>query len=359
MVSTALYSGGSGLVRGDTGAQSVIMFSYVINDPNEGLARVTEQLLTHGLKADSRNGPVIRFPAPVMLSYPNPQRRILDWVARDGNHFFHHFETMWMLAGREDVASLEFFNSKIGQYSDDGKILRGTAYGKRWRSHFGFDQLDAVIRRLRETPTDRRCVLTMWDVRDLQTDTQDFACNMQVIFTTRPEADTFAVDMLVTNRSNDLIYGSMGSNLFHFSMLHEYVASRAGLRLGTYSQMSTNLHLYLENPASQRVVEAVRKGDIPPEAPPPDTSLSLLSLPEEEHMARSACDNLVERGPPLPWEGRYIKLVARPLTAAYAVFKKGKSVPKAERLAEASQMLSQIPSPLGAAGQAWLQRRLS
>lgn len=341
------------------------MFCFTITDPNKGLAEVTRYLLKAGIKSDTRNGPVVRFPEPVTLQYPDPQRRILDWDVRDGNHFFHHFETMWMLAGREDVKPLEFFNSKIGQYSDDGKILRGTAYGKRWRSHFGFDQLGAVIQRLRDKPEDRRCVLTMWDVQDLRTDTQDFACNMQVIFTTRPNPvpspNPYIVDMTITNRSNDLIYGSMGSNLFHFTILHEYVASRAGLELGVYSQISTNLHVYTDNPVAQRVLEAVSRGVVPPESPSADTSLTDLTIPwSDEARAAEAFNRLVDfNRASEEVDGGYLARVASPLVDAYRVFKLGKAVPKEMRLATASSLLESIPSPLGAAGQAWLKRRLS
>lgn len=340
------------------------MHGFRIDDPNKGLYTVTSTLLEHGVRQDSRNGPVLRFPEPVVLAYPDPQRRILDWEVRDANPFFHHFEAMWMLAGRDDVAPLEFFNSQIKQYSDDGVILRGTAYGKRWRSHFGFDQLDAVINRLRETPEDRRCVLTMWDVQDLQSTTQDFACNMQVIFTTLKQEEGYLLDMLVTNRSNDLIYGSMGSNLYHFSLLHEYVAKRAGMKLGTYSQMTTNLHLYLENPASQRVVEAVRNGVEPPEAPPADSSLTDLSIPEGEEAATRAFDDFVSHEIRLPWKGGdYLKLVSIPFKDAYAFFKKstwpGDDVPsKVERVDMACKVLEKMPGELGRAGEEWLNRRL-
>jgi thymidylate synthase len=343
------------------------MFAFTITDPNKGLFDVTRYLLKEGVRTESRNGPVIRFPEPVALQYPFPRRRILDWEVRDANHFFHHFETMWMFAGREDVASLEFFNSKIGQYSDDGKILRGTAYGKRWRSHFGFDQLEAVICRLKETPQDRRCVLTMWDVQDLRTDTQDFACNMQVIFTTRPaesNPNAYFVDMLVTNRSNDLIYGSMGSNLFHFSMLHEYVASRAGLILGTYTQMSTNLHAYTENPVAQRVIAAVEREEMPPESPEADTSMTELGFTGGEPEVTADCNALVGYSGPGGLDSPYLVKVALPLRLAYQKYKKESwahelvTPSKEERVRLAQAMLSDVPSPLGAAGAAWLERRL-
>ena len=340
------------------------MYVFTIDCPNAGLVHVTETLLEYGARSSSRNGDVLRFTVPVCLRYDNPRRRILDWDARDANHFFHHFEAMWMLAGREDLAPLTFFNKGISQYSDDGLILRGTAYGRRWRHHYGFDQLEAVIKRLTENPDDRRGVLTMWDPQDLVGTTQDFACNMQVIFTTRPDMHgNMVLDMTVTNRSNDLIYGSMGSNLFHFSLLHEYVAKRTRIPIGSYFQISTNLHLYVDNPVASRVLDAVRRGDVPPESP--DTDTSLTDLHERENIPHQPFDNLVSWGAASEHDDEYIAKVARPLAQAYAVFKQGSTLPKgkapskADRLALASEILTDVPSPLGAAGLAWLERRLS
>jgi hypothetical protein len=170
--------------------------------------------------------------------------------------------------------------------------------------------------------------------------------------------------MLVTNRSNDIIYGSMGSNLFHFSMLHEYVAVKAGMTLGFYTQLSTNLHLYLENPVSKRVVDAVRNEEHPPLAPNPDYSLSELGLPWAEPFAEECFSNLVDWGDEKEGEGDYIKRVARPLMNAYRLFKKSSwenelvTPSKEERIMLACEALEDMPSPLGQAGIRWLERKL-
>src|SRR6478752_7529312 len=108
------------------------MFSFEIDCPNEGLGRVMGALNSYGIYTESRNGPVVRFPKPVCLEYPDPRRRILDHPVRAGNHFFHLFETMWMLAGSDLVLPLDIYNSGMKQYSDDG-IRFAAAYGHRWR----------------------------------------------------------------------------------------------------------------------------------------------------------------------------------------------------------------------------------
>jgi hypothetical protein len=231
------------------------MYSFEIDCPNEGFGRVMQALKSEGIKTDSRNGPVIRFPKPVCLEYVNPRRRLLDHPVRDANHFFHLFETMWMFAGLDTVAPLNLYNSGMKNYSDDG-VTFAAPYGFRWRRHFHFDQLARVVQKLRSNPEDRRIVLQIWDSQELVKDQgRDFACNQQVLFDTRPREGGYLLDMTVTNRSNDLVYGAMGSNLVHFSLLHEYIAYHAGLEVGTYYQISKNMHLYLENETSQRCWE--------------------------------------------------------------------------------------------------------
>ncbi|MGI9141969.1 MAG: thymidylate synthase [Fluviibacter sp.] len=161
---------------------------------------------------------------------------------------------MRILAGRRDVAFLQQFNSKIGQYSDDGKVFNA-AYGYRLRTHFGRDQLVEVIQLLRRDPTTRQAVLQIWDPADLTKKTKDKACNVEVVFDTRGGR----LNMSVFNRSNDAWYGAYGANAVHFSILQEFVACSVGLRAGVYRQVSNNLHLYTE------LYDAKKYIDLPPD----------------------------------------------------------------------------------------------
>ena len=189
----------------------------------------------------TRNGPALVFPEPVITTYACPMERVLFHPGRDCNPIFHLLESIWILAGRRDVAFLQQFNSKIGQYSDDGKVFNA-AYGYRIRHHFGRDQLVEVVQLLRRDPCTRQAVLQIWDQADLTKKTKDKACNVEVIFDNRGGR----LNMSVMNRSNDAYYGTYGANAVHFSILQEFVASAVGLRTGVYRQISNNLHLYTE-----------------------------------------------------------------------------------------------------------------
>lgn len=247
------------------------------------------------IKRPSRYGFTFTIDEPVTITYANPLKRVLFHPVRDCNPFFHLMEAMWMLAGQNRVQPMSYFVSRIAAFSDDdltlGEIpLHGRAnpatdfttgfmwgaYGYRWRKWFERDQLETVIRILRKDPSTRRCVLQMWEPRDLQRvlgqpDCKDVPCNTEVMFSCRqtkqglerrhagqhllpreerpdrePQHDCYELDTTVINRSNDLLWGALGSNYVTFSILQEYVANSCGFAVGRYHQVSNNLHVYVD-----------------------------------------------------------------------------------------------------------------
>jgi thymidylate synthase len=234
-------------------------------------------LRTDGRDEDSRNGRVRVMPEPVTSVYRYPCQRVLLDFKRAANPFFHLFESLWMLAGRNDVAALNRYITDFGtRFAEADGTVHG-AYGHRWRKAFGFDQLESIVHKLKTNPQDRQCVLQMWDGRanavkfdgeilsepfgsnDLDGNWKDRPCNTQVYFRLRKETSVEGLgrafttpdslwpvlDMLVTCRSNDIVYGAYGANAVHFSILHEYMAGRlGGVVVGKMEQLSFNYHAY-------------------------------------------------------------------------------------------------------------------
>jgi hypothetical protein len=220
---------------------------YVIKARNahQALPEILYQLRLHGVTNDSRNGPVLRFPGPCTVIYEKPLERVVFWPQRDANPFFHVLESMWMLAGRNDVAYPASIVETMRDFSDDGTTFNG-AYGHRWRHHFGYDQLKAIAHNLRYNLDDRRQVLSMWDGKHdpghAEAGSKDVPCNTHAYFTVVEGK----LDMMVCNRSNDIVWGALGANCVHFSYLQEYMANAIGVPVGRYWQVSNNMHLYVE-----------------------------------------------------------------------------------------------------------------
>lgn len=95
----------------------------------------------------------------------------------------------------------------------------------------------------------------MWDgFTDLQkarAGGKDLPCNTAIYFD--PLGDD--LNMTVSNRSNDLVWGAYGANVVHMSMIHSYVAHMVGKKVGTYYQESNNLHLYTDFPITQKLID--------------------------------------------------------------------------------------------------------
>jgi hypothetical protein len=216
---------------------------------NDALVKGVELMRAGAVSQPSRSGSTIEYPEPVCTVYKRPTERVLFDGIRDSNPFFHLLESLWMLAGRRDVAWLKRILPRMAEFSDDG-VTFNAAYGFRWRNQFSLktrggshstDQLTAIVDLLRADPATRRAVLQIWDAEaDLAVDSKDLACNTQAIFKIRDGR----LNMLVSNRSNDIVWGCYGANAVHFSVLLEYLAARIGVPVGIYRQVSDSFHAY-------------------------------------------------------------------------------------------------------------------
>src|SRR5512137_1214536 len=176
---------------------------------------------------ETRNGRALVFREPVLITHLHPERRVLFDPVRNANPFFHYMESIWMLAGSNSIRFPVKFARNLAQYSDDGHTFHG-AYGHRWRYHFGFDQIETVIRELTNDHTTRRAVINMWDPEaDLGEEGKDFPCNTHLYFRVKDDR----LNMTVCNRSNDMVWGMLGANIVHFSVLLEYIAHSCQLEV--------------------------------------------------------------------------------------------------------------------------------
>lgn len=174
-----------------------------------------------------------------------PRRRVHIVPGRQANPFLALSESLWLLAGRNDIAVLAPYNKRIHEFSDDGLTLYG-AYGLRIR-----DQIPAVLDRLRADPSDRRAILSIWRPEDLLARTLDPPCNDMVALKLRDNK----LHMTVFCRSNDLHWGLYAVNLCQFSFLLEYLAARLRAEVGTQTHISNSLHIYGGDHPGKKVTE--------------------------------------------------------------------------------------------------------
>lgn len=225
------------------------MSHLIIRNVNDAYKQGVDLVLLRGDKEPSRNGEVITLPEPVLIEYLNPRERVLFDPSRDANPFFHFMEAIWMLAGEKAATWPVKFNKQMAEYANDDGEYDG-AYGYRWRQHFGFDQITYVVDQLRADPFTRRAVIGMYDPRTEKAGSRDVPCNTQIFF----RIMRGRLNMTVTNRSNDAVWGAFGANAVHFSMLQEVVATMVGVPVGTYFQFTNNLHIYTGIPKVMKAV---------------------------------------------------------------------------------------------------------
>ena len=97
---------------------------------------INDYILTNKQKEESRAGDVKEI-LDVKTIITNPYQRCVGGYGRDINVFFLLAEAMWIAVGRKDVEFLEIFNSRMKDFSDDGKTFHAP-YGFRLRHWYLF-----------------------------------------------------------------------------------------------------------------------------------------------------------------------------------------------------------------------------
>jgi thymidylate synthase len=254
------------------------MTEYRARSITEILPLLMAEVLETGNEAPSRNGPVRELLHPhVVLT--EPWRREVLSMHRKVSLPAQIAETMWVLAGRDDVAWLQNYLKRAPDYSDDGEVWRG-AYGKRLRdwqcrteygSPYPIDQLDHVINLLGTDPLTRRAVMQIYDPAIDTEPGKDIPCNNWLHFQQRDGK----LHLHVAIRSNDLMWGWSGINAFEWSALQEIVAGILEMEVGELHFSISNLHLYKAHwERAERIANAPQI--VPPVEPSPRFSLRNL-----------------------------------------------------------------------------------
>lgn len=296
----------------------------------------------HGKPEDSRNGPVLSIPQPVVLEIDRPWERVITDPIRNANPFFHVMETIWMFAGDNRVGFPSRFNSTYVNYAEADGAVHG-AYGRRWRDHWkvkgangrhSLDQILVAIAILKKDPSSRQVVLGMWDPsEDLGAVVKDRPCNTHIYFRAHEEVDEWTLDMMVCNRSNDLLWGMLGANIIHMTYLHELVAHGAGMAMGKYRVMTNNLHIYTESDVAKNFLQGPIRNDVYTTA----DSMPLLGTQETVEDFLQDCESFIRSRMTVAgnaFRTEWMNQVAAPMYMAYdaRVKKTGDGLKYVERI---------------------------
>lgn len=216
---------------------NVVSFGRLVSPRGEPTTEVLHELVT------------------VDMNYP-----VVDVPDRKLQFKFMAAEAYWILSGSDLVSGIAPWNSKIAQFSDDGKTFAG-AYGPPIEQ-----QMEYVVSSLLRDPDTRQAVLTIW--RPNPPASKDIPCTVAMVFQIRHGCLHNHVFM----RSSDVWLG-LPYDIFNFSMVAVYVASRlrkagVAVRLGTLYLTAASMHLYHRDlEGVQRCLDAPPITDLPPELP--------------------------------------------------------------------------------------------
>jgi len=209
--------------------------------------RVLKQLLEKPTYVVQATRGQARELSAVCLVLKNPRARLGRGI-RQGRLFSSLGETLWYLAGSDDLSFIAYYIHGYRQESSDGKTVRG-AYGKRL---FHTNQLYKVVALLREKSTSRRAVIQLFRQSDLRNHIE-VPCTISIQLLVRERK----LEMIASMRSNDAYMG-LPHDIFAFTMIQEVVARELGIEVGRYTHFVGSLHLYQKH--VDRAQEFVQDG---------------------------------------------------------------------------------------------------
>jgi len=185
------------------------------SDPQFKIATVTDawletlrRLIGYGEPIAPRGQKTIELPQLTFIA--DMRHPVLMTPKRSLNYRFMAAEALWILEGEDRVETIAPWNSRIAQFSDDGKTFFG-AYGPRYVA-----QLPYVVNKLMNDPDTRQAGLTLW--RPCPPETKDVPCTIALFFQIRNDKLNCHVFM----RSSDAWLG-LPYDTFNFSMIAHQV----------------------------------------------------------------------------------------------------------------------------------------
>jgi thymidylate synthase len=150
-------------------------------------------------------------------------------------------EQVWFIQGEKDATFLRKYTKMWDAFLEEDGTL-SSAYGWRWRHHFGRDQLGKAIELLQNDPSSRHGVIVTWDPKDDGyggTPKKNVPCP----YTYTINIIGGRLNMHNIIRSNDMMLGCP-FDTFGFVLLQCMLAQKLNVKPGVYTHTISNAHIY-------------------------------------------------------------------------------------------------------------------
>jgi thymidylate synthase len=151
-------------------------------------------------------------------------------------------EQIWFLMGNKNLRFLQNFTKIWDDFAEENNCVE-SAYGYRWRKHFGRDQIGGLIKLLQKDPTSRHGVILMWDPADdgLANGTNKKNVPCPYTFTVQIIGGKLHLHLVI--RSNDMMLGNP-HDVAGFALLAYMLAQKLNVPVGFLTTSISNAHIY-------------------------------------------------------------------------------------------------------------------
>lgn len=168
-------------------------------------------------------------------------------------------ELLWFLKGDTNIAYLREHNVNIWNEWADGQGELGPVYGYQWRSWptpsgDSIDQIQQLIKQLKQTPNSRRMIVSAWNVADLPDESispqQNVAMGKMALAPCHAFFQFYVAEGKLScqlyQRSCDTFLG-VPFNIASYALLTHIVAQQTDLQVGDFIWTGGDVHLYLNH----------------------------------------------------------------------------------------------------------------
>ncbi|WP_348658451.1 thymidylate synthase [Heyndrickxia faecalis] len=186
----------------------------------------------------------------------DPINRICYLSSRKTNIIFNFAEALWYLSGSNKLSFIEYYAKNMKRYSEDGRVLKGTAYGPKIFSYGkeNINQWNRIINISKEDRDSKRAWIQIFDANEILDLTNiDVSCTIGFHFFIRSNKLYMSTFM----RANDA-YRGIVSDVFSFTFIQEFLTTQLGIQMGEYYHNVSSIHVYQPD---NDLVERVLQGD--------------------------------------------------------------------------------------------------